>query len=71
VFTQELIMKMVRAAAIGLLLFIVTAAGAQSEAQKGLEKLKSLVGAWHGKTSKGEPVEDIFQPDRWRHGGHG
>ena len=53
-------MKMVRAAAIGLLLFIVTAAGAQSEAQKGLEKLKSLVGAWHGKTSKGEPVEDIF-----------
>jgi hypothetical protein len=61
VFTQELIMKMVRAAAIGLLLFIATAAGAQSEAHKGLEKLKSLVGAWHGKTSKGEPVEDIFR----------
>jgi outer membrane lipoprotein-sorting protein len=53
-------MKMVRAAAIGLLLLSVTAAGAQSEAQKGLEKLKSLAGTWHGTTAKGEPVEDTF-----------
>lgn len=30
------------------------------EAQKGLEKLKSLVGNWQGKTAKVEPVEDTF-----------
>src|ERR1700730_16954705 len=59
-FTGELIMKMVRAAALGLLLFSLTAAGAQSQARIGLEKLKSLVGTWHGKTAKGQPVEDIY-----------
>jgi hypothetical protein len=53
-------MKRFRAAAIGLLLFTATVAGAQSQAQKGLERIRSLVGSWQGKTSKGDPVDDTF-----------
>jgi hypothetical protein len=53
-------MKMYRAAAVALLLFTVTAYGADSEAHKGLERLKLLVGTWQGKTAKGESVEDTF-----------
>jgi hypothetical protein len=54
-------MKMMRAAAIGILLFSVTAASAQSDAQRALEKFKSLVGTWNGKTVKGDPVEDTYR----------
>jgi hypothetical protein len=54
-------MKMLRPAAVGLLLFVGTAAWAQSDAQKALEKLKSLVGTWQGKTVKGESVEDTYR----------
>ena len=54
-------MKILRAVAVGLLLVAGTAAGSQSDAQKALEKLKSLVGTWQGKTVKGDSVEDIFR----------
>jgi hypothetical protein len=53
-------MKMLRAIAVGWLLLSVTAAAAQSDAQRALDRLKSLVGTWQGKTAKGEPVEDTF-----------
>jgi hypothetical protein len=53
-------MKMLRAAALGLLLFTVSAAQAQSDAQKALERFKELVGTWQGKTAKGGPVEDTY-----------
>jgi hypothetical protein len=59
--TKELAMKTLRSAAVGLLLLAGTAAWAQSDAQKALEKLKSLVGTWQGKTVKGESVEDIYR----------
>jgi hypothetical protein len=54
-------MKMLHAAAVGVLLFAGRAAWAQSDAQKALEKLKSLVGTWQGKTVKGESVEDSYR----------
>jgi hypothetical protein len=57
----ELVMKILRAVAVGLLLVAGTAAGGQSDAQKALEKLKSLVGTWQGKTVKGDSVEDTFR----------
>lgn len=53
-------MRMLRAATIGLLLLACTTAWAQSDAQKALEKFKSLVGTWQGKTVKGQPVEDTY-----------
>src|ERR1700738_1964847 len=54
-------MKMLHAAAVGVLLFAGRAAWAQSDAQKALEKLKSLVGTWQGKTVKGVSVEDSYR----------
>jgi hypothetical protein len=54
-------MKMLHAAAVGVLLFAGRAAWAQSDAQKALVKLKSLVGTWQGKTVKGESVEDSYR----------
>ena len=54
-------MNMHRAARIGLLRFISTAAWAQSDAQKALDKLKLLVGTWQGRTAKGDPVEDRYR----------
>ena len=54
-------MNMHRAAGIGLLLFISTAAWAQSDAQKALDKLKLLVGTWQGRTVKGDPVENRYR----------
>src|SRR5260221_2159188 len=53
-------MKLLRAVTIGLLLLAATSVWAQSDAQKALENLKSLVGTWHGKTAKGQPVEDVY-----------
>jgi hypothetical protein len=53
-------MRTLRTAAIGLLLFAGTTALAQSDAQKALEKFKSLVGTWQGKTVKGQAVEDTY-----------
>jgi hypothetical protein len=53
-------MKLLRVVTIGLLLLAGTTVLAQSDAQKALEKLKSLVGTWQGKTAKGQPVEDTF-----------
>jgi len=53
-------MKLLRAVTIGLLLLAGTNVLAQSDAEKALEKLKSLVGTWQGKTAKGQPVEDTF-----------
>ena len=53
-------MKLLRAAAIGLLLLAETTMSAQSDAQKALDKFKSLVGSWQGKTAKGEAVVDTY-----------
>jgi hypothetical protein len=54
-------MRMFRVAAAALLLFAGTTGWAQSDAQKGLDKLKSLVGTWQGKTAKGDSVEDTYR----------
>ena len=54
-------MKMYRAVGIGLVLLGSTAAWAQSDAQKALDKLKLLVGTWQGRTVKGDPVEDTYR----------
>jgi hypothetical protein len=54
-------MKILRTAVVGLFFCVVTSAWAQSDAQKGLERLKSLVGTWQGKTAKGTPVEDTYR----------
>jgi hypothetical protein len=43
-----------------ILLLLVPCVFAQSDAQKALDKFKSMVGTWEGKTPKGAPVEDIY-----------
>jgi hypothetical protein len=57
---NEAPVKILPIATIAVLLMTSSGMWAQSDAQKGLEKLKSLVGTWQGKTAKGEPVEDSF-----------
>jgi len=54
-------MKFVRSTAILLVILATAAAFAQSDAQKALDKLKSLAGSWEGKDSKGAPVEDTYR----------
>jgi hypothetical protein len=52
-------MKTFKLAAI-VFLTVAPAAGAQ-DAQKALDRFKSLAGEWQGKDAKGNPVEDIYQ----------
>jgi hypothetical protein len=54
-------MKVVRVAAILGLVLASAGAFAQSDAQKALDKLKSLEGTWQGKDSKGGPVQDSYR----------
>ena len=46
--------------AVSLLLLSTSIASAQSDAQKLLEKFRSMVGTWEGKTTKGDPVQDTY-----------
>ena len=46
--------------AVSLLLLSTSIASAQSDAQKVLEKFRSMVGTWEGKTTKGDPVQDTY-----------
>jgi hypothetical protein len=41
--------------------FVSATAVAQSDAQKTLEKFKSMVGVWEGKNSAGEAVRDTYR----------
>jgi hypothetical protein len=50
-------MKSVRAAAVFVLLFSATALMAQSDAQKVLDRFKTLVGTWEGKSPKVQTPE--------------
>jgi hypothetical protein len=52
-------MKTLRIATCMMLL--VTAALAQSDAQKSFDQLKSLAGSWEGKNSMGEPVQVSYR----------
>jgi hypothetical protein len=54
-------MKSVRAAAVFVLLFSATAVMAQSDAQKVLDRFKTLVGTWEGKSPKGQTSEVKYQ----------
>jgi hypothetical protein len=54
-------MQVVRAAAILWLVLASAGAFAQSDAQKALDKLKSLAGTWQGKDSKGGSVQDTYR----------
>jgi hypothetical protein len=58
---EEPVMKVVRAAAILAFIFVTAAAFAQSDAQKALDKLKSLAGTWEGKNAEGGLVEDTYR----------
>jgi hypothetical protein len=53
-------MKMFRGLTVLLVVCAATSVWAQSDAQKALEKFKSLVGTWEGKTAKGQAVVDSF-----------
>jgi hypothetical protein len=52
-------MKMLKLVAATLLLG--TPALAQSNAQKALDRFRSMVGTWEGKDAKGESVEDTYR----------
>jgi hypothetical protein len=54
-------MRVVGAARILLLVLASAGAFAQSDAQKALDKLKLLEGAWQGKDAKGGPVQDTYR----------
>jgi hypothetical protein len=54
-------MKVIRATAILLVILGTANAFAQSDAQKALDKLRSLAGSWEGKDTKGAPVEDTYR----------
>lgn len=54
-------MKSVRAAAVLMLVFCSTALLAQSDAQKVLDRFKGMVGAWEGKSPKGQTSEVKYQ----------
>jgi hypothetical protein len=56
-----MVMKSVRAAAICMLVFSSTALLAQSDAQKVLDRFKTLVGTWEGKSPKGQTSEVKYQ----------
>jgi hypothetical protein len=58
---EKLAMKASRYALFVLLVFVSTAALAQSDAQKSFDKLKSLAGSWQGKTSQGSNVKVNFR----------
>jgi hypothetical protein len=53
--------KQLRAVLAVLVVFTCAAAGAQSGAQKSYAQIKSLDGAWEGKTSEGKPVKVSFR----------
>jgi hypothetical protein len=54
-------MKLYRTTAVLLIIFTTAAAFAQSDAQKALDKLKSLAGTWEGKDAKGGLVQDTYR----------
>lgn len=54
-------MKSLRIALLLLLSFAVTAAFAQTSAQKSFDQLKSLDGSWEGKGSDGRPLSISFR----------
>lgn len=54
-------MKSLRAAAIMMLIFSATALVAQSDAQKILDRFKTMVGTWEGKSPKGQTSEVKYQ----------
>lgn len=54
-------MKLLRAAAVFVLVFSSTALLAQSDAQKVLDRFKGMVGIWEGKSPKGQSSEVKYQ----------
>jgi len=54
-------MKLLRAAAILTLIFASTSLLAQSDAQKALDRFKSMVGTWEGKSADGDTNEVTYQ----------
>ena len=54
-------MKTLRTLAILLMTLASATAFAQSDAQKLLEKFKSMVGTWEGKNAQDEPVVDTYR----------
>jgi hypothetical protein len=54
-------MKSLRAAAIVMLVFSANSLLAQSDAQKVLDRFKTLVGTWEGKSPKGQTSEVKYQ----------
>jgi hypothetical protein len=53
-------MKAFRAAAIGILMCAAVSSWAESDAQKALDRFKSMVGTWSGKGAHGETSEVTY-----------
>jgi hypothetical protein len=56
-------MKRLRLAALFALICISTALAAQSNAQKALDKFKSMAGTWEGKSPSGDTSEVTYRPE--------
>jgi hypothetical protein len=54
-------MKRIWKTAVLLIILASATAFAQSDAQKGLDRLKSLAGTWEGKNTKGDLVVDAYR----------
>jgi hypothetical protein len=54
-------MKMLRVAVISMVVFISLSSWAQSDAQKALDRFKSMVGTWTGKSAQGQPSEVTYR----------
>src|SRR5579872_4122466 len=54
-------MKTLRLAVCIMMMLSTAAVFAESDAQKSFDQMKSLTGAWEGKTSQGEPVQVSYR----------
>jgi len=54
-------MKSVRTTAVFVLVFASVSSWAQSGAQKALDRFKSMVGTWSGKSAQGQPAEVTYR----------
>lgn len=54
-------MKMLRTAAVSVFLFAAVLSWAQPDAQKALDRFKSMAGTWNGKGAHGETSEVTYQ----------
>jgi hypothetical protein len=60
-FAKERMMKVLRVVAMSLMMLTSLSGWAQSDAQKALDRFKSMAGTWAGKSAQGQPSEVTYR----------